>query len=269
MTIDDIRAAIADRAAGMWVAEETPIFRAGVEAGDPGSLLFGLNVSDDTGRFRAASSDIFESVTAAPPPPSADWLARGFVTPVKDQGRCGACVAFATCATMESSTWVRTGRQVVLSEGHLFHCYGGSCANGWGMTHGLDSARNGVGLERDLPWSTDGVCRRIAPVCHVAAFRAHTDMAARKRAVAAAPVLAGMKVYQDLLAYRNGVYRHVAGDLAGNHAVDVVGYDDAAQAWLVKNSWGARWGDAGFFRIEYGQCGIDSDHPFYSVETTP
>lgn len=269
LTIEEIRAAIADRAAGRWIAEETPIFRAGAAGGDPSNLLFGLRVEDETGRFRAASADIFEELTVPPPPRSADWLAAGRVTAAKDQRRCGACVAFATCATMESSVLIRTGRTVNLSEGHLFHCNGGSCASGWGLTHGLDAARNGVGIESDLPWSTDGVCRAIKPVVHVASYRAHQDMAGRKRAVAAGPVLAGMKVFQDFLAYRGGVYRHVIGEFVGNHAVCVVGYDDDEGTWLVKNSWGSGFGDDGFFRIEYGQAGLDSDHPFYSVETAP
>lgn len=268
LTIEEIRAAI-DREGGSWTAAETPIFERGIVAEDPLNMLFGLRIDDETGRFRAASANVFEELTAVAPPKSADWLAAGFVSPAKDQGRCGACVAFATCATLESSTWIRTGSPILLSEGHLFHCNGGSCATGWGLTHGLDAARGGVGREADLPWSTDGVCKRIPPVVHTLSYRAHDDIVGRKRAVAAGPVLAGMRVYQDLLAYRSGIYRHVAGDFAGNHAVCVVGYDDSDGAWLVKNSWGPAFGEDGFFRIGYGQCGMDDDHPFYSVETTP
>lgn len=269
LTIDEIRVAIARRSDVDWTAEETPIFRAGVEQGDPSSLLFGLRIDDEVGRFRAADSGLFESLTAPAPPPSADWRAAGGVTAAKDQGRCGACVAFATCATMESSVWIRTGSPVHLSEGHLFHCNGGSCSAGWGLTRGLDAARNGVGEEQQLPWSTNGICRSIPPVAHVTNYRAHHDQQSRRRAVAAGPVLAGMKVYQDFLAYRGGIYKHVVGDFAGNHAVCVVGYDDVEGCWMVKNSWGPAFGDQGFFRIAYGECGLDSDYPFYSVETAP
>lgn len=269
LTLQEIRVAIADHAAGMWTADETPIFLAGVATGDPANLLFGLNVNDDDGLLQASATDVFDEVIATPAPPSVNWHTAGMIMPVKDQGKCGACVAFATCAVMESSTLIRSGSSIPLSEGHLFHCNGGSCANGWGLAHGLAAANRGVGSEADLPWSIDGVCKPIKPVCHVASFRAHTGLAARKRAVAFAPVLAGMRVFEDLLAYQSGVYRHVAGAFAGNHAVCVVGYDDANQSWLVKNSWGRRWGENGFFRIEYSQCGLDQDHPFYSVETSP
>ena len=37
----------------------------------------------------------------------------------------------------------------------------------------------------------------------------------------------------------------------------MVGYDDAGGFWICKNSWGTGWGEAGFFCIAYGQCGIN------------
>jgi hypothetical protein len=75
-----------------------------------------------------------------------------------------------------------------------------------------------------------------------------------------------MAVYQDFFSYSGGVYRHVTGALAGYHAVSVVGYDDTQSCWISKNSWGPGWGEAGFFRIGYGQAGIDSQFAFYDVD---
>jgi len=36
-------------------------------------------------------------------------------------------------------------------------------------------------------------------------------------------------------------------DVVGGHAVLAVGYDDASQTFIVRNSWGADWGQAGYF----------------------
>ena len=50
------------------------------------------------------------------------------------------------------------------------------------------------------------------------------------------------------------------------HAVVIVGYDDVGGYWIVRNSWSDTWGtDGGYFRVRYGQCGIDTGVAF-SVE---
>jgi hypothetical protein len=65
-------------------------------------------------------------------------------------------------------------------------------------------------------------------------------------------------VYNDFFSYTSGVYRHVSGGVAGGHCVCAVGYNDAGGYWICKNSWGTGWGQAGYFNIAYGECGIDS-----------
>jgi C1A family cysteine protease len=53
--------------------------------------------------------------------------------------------------------------------------------------------------------------------------------------------------------------------LAGGHCICVVGYSDTDSCWICKNSWGTGWGESGFFRIRYGDCGIDS--AMYAVDS--
>jgi C1A family cysteine protease len=74
-------------------------------------------------------------------------------------------------------------------------------------------------------------------------------------------------VYQDFFSYRSGVYRHVSGGAAGGHCVEIVGYDDAQGCWICKNSWGANWGEGGFFRIAYGECQIDTWYGPYGANS--
>ena len=50
----------------------------------------------------------------------------------------------------------------------------------------------------------------------------------------------------------------MSGNLAGGHCVVLIGYDDGQGCWIARNSWGAGWGDSGYFRIAYGECGIET-----------
>jgi hypothetical protein len=264
ITIEEIQKAIASKG-DHWRAEDTEIFRRGLGTSD--DEMLGLHLTDEDEILLAES---LEPIEGPPPPSYVDWRddARAVVTPVKDQGRCGACVAFATNAVLESDAVLRHARTLILSEGHLFHCNGGSCRSGWGATSGLVAAqRNGVGLDSALPWSPTSGCVQIPPALFVTRFSSHVELQDRKAAVSRGPVLAGMDVYEDFSAYSSGVYRHVVGNRRGGHAVCVVGYSDPDSCWFVKNSWGPRFGENGFFRIGYGECEIDGKFAFYSAET--
>ena len=79
-----------------------------------------------------------------------------------------------------------------------------------------------------------------------------------------------MVVYEDFLYYKGGVYRHAWGDRIGSHAVEIEGYDDAQGCWRAKNSWGTSWGeDRGFFRMAYGETGIEDNVYEITYVTTP
>ena len=62
-----------------------------------------------------------------------------------------------------------------------------------------------------------------------------------------------MDVYTDFYSYIGGIYKYVTGKLEGGHAILIVGYDDASQYFIVKNSWGDGWGESGYFRIAYSE----------------
>uniref|UniRef100_A0A914KS75 Peptidase C1A papain C-terminal domain-containing protein n=1 Tax=Meloidogyne incognita TaxID=6306 RepID=A0A914KS75_MELIC len=80
------------------------------------------------------------------------------------------------------------------------------------------------------------------------------------------PVSAAFVVYEDFNAYTDGVYRHVTGKVKGGHAVVIVGYGTATcngekvPFWIIRNSWGPKWGKGGFFYIRRGkdECNIET-----------
>ncbi|HKT55519.1 MAG TPA: C1 family peptidase [Microbacterium sp.] len=85
-------------------------------------------------------------------------------------------------------------------------------------------------------------------------------------------VASSITIYDDFYGYSDisTVYRAAPNQSSnGTHVVDVVGYDDGKQAWLIRNSWGGTpggddWGDHGYGWIGYGQIGIDSN-PMYGL----
>jgi cathepsin B len=69
------------------------------------------------------------------------------------------------------------------------------------------------------------------------------------------PVETGFTVYEDFMNYGSGVYHHTTGKQLGGHAVKIVGYGE--DHWICANSWSNGWGEEGFFRIAFGECGIN------------
>jgi C1A family cysteine protease len=210
-------------------------------------------------------------------PAAFDWRNVGgqnYVTPIKDQGGCGSCVAFGTCAAIETTFRRQRGNPnlaVDLSEAHLFYCHarseGRNCGNGWWPDRALLHAQNtGITDDACYPYTSgdqncSGLCAdwqgRVTKITGSTALT--NNPAGMKEWISTSGALtACFVVYNDFFGYTNGVYRHVSGGEAGGHCVSIVGYDDSQSCWICKNSWGAGWGDGGFFRIAYGECGIET-----------
>lgn len=65
-------------------------------------------------------------------------------------------------------------------------------------------------------------------------------------------------IYADAYfqAYKSGVFNDTIKYSSCNHAILLVGWDDAKGAWLLKNSWGSSWGMGGFMWITYTSCRV-------------
>lgn len=48
--------------------------------------------------------------------------------------------------------------------------------------------------------------------------------------------------------YKSGVFNRYCSTKSDLHAALVVGYDESGN-WIIKNSWGTRWGDKGYIKL--------------------
>lgn len=276
VTLQEVNARLRDiKGSARWEAGETSVSHLALQEA-PGMAYFGIGASDSELTQIQESFSVFPGMAA--PPPRIDWRNHGgknFVTPIRNQLNCGSCVAFASCASLESRDAVRTNTPsptLDLSEAHLFYCgCGACCKSGWQPALALDFAkRTGVALESSFPYTPGNQpCKPgISPHLVITSHSATTASVARRTAISSdGPVVAALKVFRDFLYYKEGVYTPVTNELVGLHAVCVVGYDDVAQYWIVKNSWGPGWGAGGFGRIAYGTtCDIDTTYPFWIPE---
>jgi hypothetical protein len=124
-------------------------------------------------------------------PTSLDWRARGAVTPVKNQGGCGACWSFGATGTMEGAWFLAGHKLASLSEEQLIHCSGQNCGGG-NPGHAIDYVvhNHGIDSERDYRYTAkNGRCDGLKAGRHVAAMAAARNVPQRNERQLMAAVL--------------------------------------------------------------------------------
>ncbi len=241
------------------------------------SHLKGTYVVDDSGLPSSV-----QTTTPIELPAKYDLRELGRVPPVKDQGNHGACWAFATLASLEST--LLPNESWDFSENHMKNLLSDQYPDGFdrnyskGGTHKMSTAYlvrwSGPVNQSDDPYNITSayspanltVQKHVQRVDFIPDRKSSTDNTNIKTAVKAyGAVFTSYNVSDEIPAYWNAdtnSYYYFGPDSA-NHAVAIVGWDDTWSrnnfstvpqgdgAFIIKNSWGATWGDSGFFYCSY------------------
>ena len=197
-------------------------------------------------------------------PCSKDWVSLGKVTPVKNQGGCGSCWAFAAVAAVESAYLIKSNKNLNLSEQELVSCstsYGNhGCKGGWSHKALDYILSNKINVESAYPyWGTNAVCispkSSKYPIKSRSIILPQSNMAIFLQALNRQPVAVAIKVVGSFFDYKNGIYDPAVDGAAAktgiNHAVLAVGWNAGCKPYIkIKNSWGTSWGIGGYINMK-------------------
>ena len=234
----------------------------------------------------AKSAGVMPWQTAGPYPPSYDLRDHGKVTPVRSQDNFSTCWIQSAMASLESC----------LLPGALFDFSENNLADHMGSIldfEGRSDARlstayvarwDGPVLERDDPYPRKGrspeglrAVRHVQEVLYLPDRTSPLDNDALKWAVSTyGAVDTGMAFEAGYNNSSTFAYYSTKAGLVLDHHVTCVGWDDgfpAARfketppgdgAFLIKNSWGTDWGDAGYFWISYYDANYGQEMAVFS-----
>lgn len=210
-------------------------------------------------------------------PRELDWRSKdgkSYVTPIRNQGQCGSCYAFASMAMLESRLMIMSKNAIkkVFSPQDVVDCceYSQGCDGGFPyLIAGKYAEDFGVVEENCFPYlGKDSKCvdessckrYRATNYKYVGGYFGACNEEEMIMALQDGPVSVAFEVTDDFEHYSGGIYKHTGlSDKFNpfrltNHAVLAVGYGEerGVKYWIVKNSWGASWGESGYFRIMRG-----------------
>ena len=265
-----------------WVYDLSPDAREAMRGRRPGAVV--ASAADDIGPL---ANRLGETL-----PEKFDWrdlAGRSYIGPIRNQGTCGSCYAFAAAAAAEGTynfaLGMYDGACVDFSEAFIVWCLGAlpeyqthlyGCGGADYKYAELDAlTREGIPFESVFRYADEDsqACPDAARAAPRAVFKSwhritSGDIEAIKTAINAyGPVDAAVLTNDAFLAYTGGVYDDANTDCPDgdqtetDHAVSLVGWDDSPPDggggyWILRNSYGRDWGEDGYMRIRYGAARV-------------
>jgi cathepsin L len=193
---------------------------------------------------------------------SFDWRDQGVVSPVQHQGQCGSCWAFAAVGALEANFHIVNSKDAPLSEQFVLNCAANhGCKGNW-FGNAFTVLMAGAPSRSTVPYrAAEAMCMPNTAIArainwsYLGSFGATPSDHSLKQALCDhGPIVVAIKATPLFKYYKEGVFNEYAqgNDAADvNHAVLLTGWNDAAKAWTIKNSWGSDWGESGLMRISY------------------
>lgn len=213
------------------------------------------------------------------------------VTPVKNQGNCGSCWAFCAVSVIESNYKLTYGETIDASEQQALSCTNsGTCLGGWttnvfeylrinkykltdeSLYPYLDSSTGTINSTQPCRTNLTGKYEiedwgYISEDYSIKPTIAQIKDALYKYGGVGTSIISGTSIFQS---YREGSEPiDDTSNKSTDHCVTIIGWDDAKQSWLIKNSWGTSWGNQGYAWVKYTSSKIGAFSNWVQVKKTP
>jgi cathepsin B len=196
---------------------------------------------------------------------------------IRSQNNCSSCYAHVAAAVSSARLCIATGGRIkiTLSPQDIISCNNSTSGCSGGLPSMTWKYIKDIGIvsEECLPYKSGqgdvGMCpfkgnQAQNGIFHKYKVKSYKHIPSARDAKAEiykhGPISASFRVYMDLFIYKKGVYKKSKNAKPLEfHGVVVLGWgeDDEGEYWICQNSWGVKWGDNGYFKIAFGECGIE------------
>lgn len=206
-------------------------------------------------------------------PEAFNWVDQNALGAVKNQGSCGSCWAFSTVGNLEGLYYIKYGENKRFSEQQLVDCddVDQGCNGGlMEQTFQWIKENGGLQLESDYPYKGyDNKCTQdkekfAVQVDSFVKLDSEDEEVIKEYLYKTGPLAIALNA-NPLQYYYGGIVdesQSSCNPQGLNHGVVLVGYgsENGVDYWIVRNSWGASWGEKGYFRMLRGKgtCGINT-----------
>jgi len=225
-------------------------------------------------------------------PKEFSWIK--YDSPVRNQGECGSCYSLAAMTVYESRLRIKTKMQdkTIMSGQDVLSCSrtNQGCEGGYPFLVGKHANEYGLVPESCVPYKASDIdCDSVRFTRSECANKRYfasnyryvggyygscNELLMMKEVMRNGPVIVAFQAPSSLFYYTGGIFtgpppKHEGKTEHGvryweqtNHAVVAMGWgeENGHKYWIIKNTWGPKWGEKGYFRIQRGtdECGVES-----------